>query len=46
LSDSEIVDILSGQGISIARRTVAKYREMMGILPSSKRKKFFIKPKN
>jgi RNA polymerase sigma-54 factor len=46
LSDSEIVDILCGQGISIARRTVAKYREMMGILPSSKRKKFFIKPKN
>jgi RNA polymerase sigma-54 factor len=46
LSDSEIVDILSGQGISIARRTVAKYREMMGILPSSKRKKYFIKPKN
>jgi RNA polymerase sigma-54 factor len=46
LSDSEIVDILSGQGISIARRTVAKYREMMGILPSSKRKKYFIKAKN
>jgi RNA polymerase sigma-54 factor len=46
LSDSEIVDILCGQGISIARRTVAKYREMMGILPSSKRKKYFIKPKN
>jgi len=46
LSDSEIVDILSAQGISIARRTVAKYREMMGILPSSKRKKFLIKPKN
>jgi len=46
LSDSEIVDILSAQGISIARRTVAKYREMMGILPSSKRKKFIIKSKN
>ncbi len=46
LSDSEIVDILSNQGISIARRTVAKYREMMGILPSSKRKKFIIKSKN
>jgi len=40
LSDSEIVDALRGSGISIARRTVAKYREMMGILPSSKRKTF------
>ncbi len=40
LSDSEIVDILKKSGISIARRTVAKYREMMGILPSSKRKIF------
>ena len=46
LSDSEIVDILSRQGISIARRTVAKYREMMNILPSSKRKKYILKPKN
>jgi RNA polymerase sigma-54 factor len=40
LSDSEIVDLLRNAGISIARRTVAKYREMMGILPSSKRKVF------
>jgi len=40
-SDNEIVDILGKSGISIARRTVAKYREMMGILPSSKRKTFF-----
>ncbi len=39
--DSEIVTILKGSGISIARRTVAKYREMMGIIPSSKRKKYF-----
>jgi RNA polymerase sigma-54 factor len=28
-------------GIKIARRTVAKYREMLGILSSSKRKKMF-----
>ena len=41
LSDSEIVDLLDKQKITIARRTVAKYREMMGILPSSRRKKFF-----
>jgi RNA polymerase sigma-54 factor len=45
LSDSEIVDLLTANGISIARRTVAKYREMMGILPSSKRKKYILKPK-
>jgi len=29
------------EGIQIARRTVAKYREMLVILASSKRKKFF-----
>ncbi|HPD56978.1 MAG TPA: RNA polymerase factor sigma-54 [Smithellaceae bacterium] len=40
-SDCEIVDMLKEGGIDIARRTVAKYREMMGILPSSKRKKYF-----
>jgi RNA polymerase sigma-54 factor len=40
-SDSDIVDLLEKSGISIARRTVAKYREMMGVLPSSKRKKYF-----
>ncbi len=45
LSDSEVVDILKKSDISIARRTVAKYREMMGILPSSKRKAFMAKPK-
>ena len=38
LSDSKIVKILSEENIDIARRTVAKYREMMGILSSSKRK--------
>jgi RNA polymerase sigma-54 factor len=40
-SDQKIVEILKGQKIEIARRTVAKYREVLGILPSSKRKKFF-----
>jgi len=40
-SDCEIVDLLKAKGINIARRTVAKYREMMGVLPSSKRKKYF-----
>jgi RNA polymerase sigma-54 factor len=40
-SDSDIVKLLKKTGVSIARRTVAKYREMMAILPSSKRKKYF-----
>ena len=40
-SDQEIVELLRQNNIDIARRTVAKYREMMGILSSSKRKRFF-----
>ena len=41
-SDQEIVARLQADsGIAIARRTVAKYREMMGILPSSRRKRYF-----
>jgi len=40
-SDQAIVESLQKQNITIARRTVAKYREMLGILPSSKRKKFY-----
>ncbi len=39
LSDQKIADILKLEEIEIARRTVAKYRELMNILPSSKRKK-------
>ena len=40
-SDREIVKILWEEyGIEIARRTVTKYRESMGILPSGKRKKY------
>jgi RNA polymerase sigma-54 factor len=41
LSDQRIVELLKKDGIQIARRTVAKYRDMLRILPSSKRKKFF-----
>ena len=37
-SDQKISELLEDSGIRIARRTIAKYREMMGILPSSKRK--------
>lgn len=39
LSDQKIVELLAKENIDIARRTVAKYRDMLGILSSSKRKK-------
>ncbi len=38
LSDQEIAQALQGQGLTIARRTVAKYREELGILPSHQRR--------
>ena len=41
LSDEYLTDMLNEKGYNIARRTVAKYREMMRILPSSRRKKYF-----
>ncbi len=41
LSDEQIVKRLAGQKILIARRTVAKYREMLGILSSATRKQYF-----
>ncbi len=41
VSDQQIVKILKAQDINIARRTVAKYREMLKIPPSSRRKKVF-----
>jgi RNA polymerase sigma-54 factor len=37
LTDQELADMLSDRGIQVARRTVAKYREQLGILPSSLR---------
>jgi RNA polymerase sigma-54 factor len=39
LSDSKIAGVLGDQGINVARRTVAKYREAMGIPSSSERKR-------
>ncbi len=39
LSDDKIVDILKSEGIDIARRTVAKYREAMHIGSSVQRRK-------
>jgi len=41
ISDQKIVDLLKVEGIQIARRTVAKYRDTLKILPSSQRKKYF-----
>lgn len=40
LSDKEIVEILSDRGIPIARRTVAKYRAELNILPSNLRRQY------
>ena len=40
-SDQKIVDILKKQGIDIARRTVTKYREMLGIGSSTERRRLF-----
>ncbi len=39
-SDDKIAQILKEQNIDIARRTVAKYREILKVLPSNKRKQF------
>ncbi len=41
LSDQRIVELLRAENIDIARRTVAKYRDILNILSSSKRKKHF-----
>jgi RNA polymerase sigma-54 factor len=38
LSDQEVAQILKGRALVIARRTVAKYREELGILPSHQRR--------
>ncbi|MBK8091488.1 MAG: RNA polymerase factor sigma-54 [Verrucomicrobiaceae bacterium] len=40
LSDDKLTKLLEKQGIQVARRTVAKYREALGILPSHLRKSF------
>ncbi|MFU8764218.1 MAG: RNA polymerase factor sigma-54, partial [Haliea sp.] len=39
LSDSKIASLLEAQGMQVARRTVAKYREMLLIPPSNERKR-------
>ncbi|MFN8791053.1 MAG: RNA polymerase factor sigma-54 [Bdellovibrionales bacterium] len=40
-SDQKIAELLKKDGVDIARRTVAKYREMLRLLPSSQRKKVY-----
>ncbi len=40
LSDQKIADLLKEQGINIARRTVTKYREVLGILNAVQRKRY------
>ncbi len=41
LSDNKIASLLGEQGINVARRTVAKYREALNIPPSNERKRLF-----
>jgi RNA polymerase sigma-54 factor len=38
LSDQQLVELLATDGVQVARRTVAKYRESLGIAPSSARR--------
>jgi RNA polymerase sigma-54 factor len=40
LSDQKLMALLSAQGFEVARRTVAKYREELGISPSHLRRSF------
>ena len=46
LSDSRIAELLSGAGIPVARRTVAKYRESMRLAPSNERRRDAAKTAN
>ena len=43
-SDQKIVELLQAQGIEIARRTVAKYREVLGILPEQQAQALLLIP--
>jgi RNA polymerase sigma-54 factor len=40
LSDAKIVTLLADEGITVARRTIAKYRDVLNIPPSNERKRF------
>ncbi|MGH7754643.1 MAG: hypothetical protein ACREN5_17695, partial [Gemmatimonadales bacterium] len=39
LTDQEIVEEFGKRGVKIARRTVAKYRDQLGVLPARMRKR-------
>ncbi|MGA1729444.1 MAG: RNA polymerase factor sigma-54, partial [Steroidobacteraceae bacterium] len=39
LSDARLAELLSGDGVQVARRTVAKYREELGIPTSAERRR-------
>jgi RNA polymerase sigma-54 factor len=39
LSDSRLCTLLKAQGMAVARRTIAKYREQLNIPPSNERKR-------
>ena len=39
LTDQQIVELFDQKGVKIARRTVAKYRDQLGILPARMRKR-------
>ncbi|MCF7853410.1 MAG: RNA polymerase factor sigma-54 [Candidatus Pacebacteria bacterium] len=40
LSDQKLAELLKAEGFQVARRTVAKYREEMGLLPSNMRRRY------
>jgi RNA polymerase sigma-54 factor len=40
MSDEALMNALAAQGVKVARRTIAKYREQLNILPSHLRKKY------
>ena len=40
LSDRKIVDLLAERDVKLARRTVAKYRDELGILPTNLRRRY------
>ena len=39
LSDQALTDLLAGEGHTLARRTVAKYRQALGLPPAHRRRK-------
>ena len=38
MSDAQLAEALSAEGVKVARRTVAKYREALGLATSSERR--------